>query len=282
MESNSTRASLLSSESGKASVVAVNATALYLLAYLLVQAVFQVSTLSVAAQLGIRGTWQLGRLQFRMADSEWWQAAVLAVYGAGPVVCLGLGIGALWLFWKWARLRRGLLKLFLFWVMLHACNLSLGALAADTLTQTGTWYVPSWLFRAGNALNVVVALLAAMLQMVLGYLAAMLFLQSHDSITMMLYHNRRQLLVSAVLVPWLAGSALLLLLHWPTQTLTEQLRYVAMLLLLGPLYMACINESFEHTIESPSRTRLATGLLLLVGGALLVWRLGLAGGVSFG
>ncbi|QNH60526.1 hypothetical protein [Hymenobacter sediminicola] len=283
MESDLTRASLIpSSDSGKASIVAVNATALYLLAYLAVQSAFQLATVATAAQLGIRGTWQLGRLQFRMADSEWWQAAVLAVYGIGPVVSLGLGIGALWLFWKWARRRRGLLKLFLFWMILHACNLSLGALAADTLTQSGTWFVPSWLFKAGNALNVIVALLAAMLQMVVGYLAAILFLQSHDSITMMQYHNRRRLLVSAVLLPWLVGSAVLLLLHWPTQSLTEQLRYVAMLLLLGPLYMACTNESFEDTIESPSRTRLATGVLLLLSGALLAWRLVLASGISFG
>ena len=283
MESDLTRASPLpSSDSAKASIVAVNATALYLLACLAVQSAFQLATVATAAQLGIQGTWQLGRLQFRMADSEWWQAAVLSVYGIGPVVSLGLGIGALWLFWKWARRRRGLLKLFLFWVVLHACNLSLGALAADTLTQSGTWYVPSWLFKASNALNVLVALLAAMLQMVAGYLAAVLFLQSHDSITMMQYHNRRRLLVAAVLLPWLVGSAVLLLLHWPTQSLTEQLRYVAMLLLLGPLYMACTNESFEDTIESPSRTRLATGLLLLLSGVLLAWRLVLAGGIQFG
>jgi len=129
--------SLSSSDSGKTTIVAVNTTVLYLLAYFLVQGIYQLVTLSMAARLGISGVWQLGQLQFRIADAEWWRMGVLAVYGIGPVVCAGLGLVAGWWFWQRARHRRGLFKQFLLWVMLHAANLSLGVFVADTLTQSG-------------------------------------------------------------------------------------------------------------------------------------------------
>ncbi|WBO85924.1 hypothetical protein [Hymenobacter yonginensis] len=279
---SSTHHPLAQSDTGKATLAAANATILYLLAYLLLQGLYQLSTICMAARLGIRGVWQLGRVQFQMADAEWWQAAVLAVYGIGPVVCGGMALAALAWFWKRARLQRGLFKQFLLWVMLHGCNLSLGVLAADTLTQSGAWYVPSWLFRAGNGLNVGVAILAAAAQIGLGFLAARVFLQSHDSITLMQHHNRRRLLLATVVVPWVVGSLLLAAFYFPAQTLTEQLHAVLLLLLLGPMGMASSTEFFEGTIAQPGRPRLALGLLLLLAGALVVGRLVLARGVPFG
>ncbi|HLK97500.1 MAG TPA: hypothetical protein VK364_07000 [Hymenobacter sp.] len=273
--------SLPSSDFSKTAIVAVNTTVLYLLAYFLVQGVYQLATLRMAARLGIPGVWQLGQIQFRIADTEWWRTGVLAVYGIGPVACAGLGMVAGWWFWQRARYRRGLFKQFLLWVMLHAANLSLGVFVADTLTQSGAWYVPSWLFLVGNVLNVVVALLAGIVQVGLGYLASIAFLHSHDSITLMRFQNRRRLLLCSVLVPWLVGSLLLTLLYWPRQSLSEQLHGIVMLLLLGPLYLASMQESFEGTIRQPSRTQLAVSLLLLLAVVAIGWRLVLSKGITF-
>lgn len=268
--------------SDKTIVTAVNATMLYVLAYLLVQGLFQLATVGTAHRLRIAGVWQLGGIQFHLADSAWWPSAVVNVYGIGPLVSLGLGLGAAVWFWKRARQQRGLFKLFLFWVMLHGCNLALGALAVDTLTQSGVWYVPSWLFMAGNVLNVLFALLAALLQTGLGYLAAIAYLHSHDSITLMRFHNRQRLLLATLVVPWLVGSLLLAALQWPQQTLNERLRVLSMLLLLGPLYMAAAHEAFEGAVRFPGKTRLAGGVVLLLALALLAWRIILSNGISFG
>ncbi|WP_400191018.1 hypothetical protein [Hymenobacter sp. B81] len=265
----------------KALIAGFNATLLYVLAYLTATTVYQLATVLTAKSLGIPGTWGLGKVFFRISDGEWWQTAVLAVYSAGPLSCLLLGAGAgLWFWWR-ARRQRGLFKQFLFWLTLHGCNLFFGALVADTFTESGFWFVPGWLFMAGPIPGALLAGLFGLIQLALGYFAGMLFLQSHDSISLMKFPNRRLLLVSTLYVPWLAGSALIGLLKWPELTHNEQLHFATLLLLLAPLTLAAANELFEFTLESPQKTRVAWGLAGVALLLLLVLRVVLGSGLSF-
>lgn len=270
-----------SSTSSRITITTLNSTVIYVLAYLLAQGAYQLATVAMARRLSIPGVWHLSSIRFSITDPEWWRSAVLAVYGIGPTVCTLLAVGAgLW-FWLRARQQKGLLKLFLLWLALHSANLVLGALVADTFLENWAWYIPSWLFLAGNIPNVVLAVVAGLLQLVLGYFAAIAFLQSHDSITLMLYTNRRQLIVAGILVPWVAGSLLLAALKWPELSRNEALHFLAMGLLLIPMAVKSAQELFEFTIPEPKRTQLAVGLLALLGLACLAWRLVLGSGVNF-
>ncbi|SHJ50247.1 hypothetical protein SAMN02745146_3269 [Hymenobacter daecheongensis DSM 21074] len=270
-----------SSATTKTTITALNSTVIYLLAYLLINGLHQLSTVAMAVRLSIPGVWGVSSIKFSISDPEWWRTAVLAVYGVGPAVCAVVAIGAgLW-FWKRERGKRGLRKLLLVWVAFHACNQVLGAMVGDTFTESGVWYVPSWLFLAGNTPNVVVAVLCGLLQMVVGYVAAVGFLQTHDSITLMQYPNRRKLIVATILIPWMAGSALLALLKYPDLSLNERLHFLTMGLLLLPLSLACANELFEFTVEFPQKTKTAWGLLALTGAVALGWWLLLATGRHF-
>ncbi|GAB2942292.1 hypothetical protein GCM10027048_03570 [Hymenobacter coalescens] len=266
----------------KALIAGANATILYLLAYLTADTAYRLATVATAVQFGIPGVWRLGRVQFRMADTAWWRSAVVAVYSAGPVLCLLLAVGAWLWFWQRARFQRGLLKQYLMWLVLHGLNLFFGALVADTFTQSGFWFVPSWLFLAGNAPNVAVAALFGLLLAVLGYLAAPLFLQSHDSRTLMRYRQRPRLLLTTLLVPWLLGSGLLAAAKYPELTANEWLHFVTLLLALGPLALASANELFEFTVPVPQKTRVAWGLALALVVVVVVARVVLGRGVTFG
>ncbi|TGE28722.1 hypothetical protein [Hymenobacter metallicola] len=270
-----------SGTSSKTAITALNSTIIYVLAYMLAQGSYQLATVAMARRLSIPGVWRLSSIQFRITDPEWWRSAVLAVYGIGPTVCALLAVGAgLW-FWHRARQRKGLFKLFLLWLTLHSANLVLGALVADTFLENWAWYIPSWLFLAGNIPNVILAVVAGLLQLVLGYFAAIGFLQSHDSITLMQYHNRRQLILVGILVPWVVGSLLLAALKWPELSRNEALHFLVMGLLLGPMAVKSAQELFEFTIPEPKRTQLALGLLVLAGLVGLGWRLVLGAGVTF-
>ncbi|GAA4386804.1 hypothetical protein [Hymenobacter koreensis] len=265
----------------KALIAGLNATVLYVLAYLLANTLYQAATVAMAVRLSIRGVWELERVKFLIADGEWVRIAVLAVYSVGPLLCAGLGVAAALWFWYSARLKRGLLKLFLVWVALHCCNLFFGAMVADTFTENGFWYIPSWLFLAGNGPNIAVAVVFGLIQMVLGYFAAILFLQSHDSITLMKYVNRRVLIYATLFAPWLVGSLVLALAKFPHFGRNEQLHFATMLLLLAPLSFAAANELFEFTLEAPQKTRIAWGLVVLALVVLVAMRLVLGPGIHF-
>ncbi|TGE14419.1 hypothetical protein [Hymenobacter elongatus] len=270
-----------SGQSAKTHITALNSVVLYVLTYLLMQGLYQAATVGMAKRLSIPGVWHVSSIKFTITDPEWWRTGVLAVYGAGPAACTIVGVVAgLW-FWKRARLKRGLLKLFLLWVALHGCNLVLGAMVGDTFTESGAWYIPSWLFLAGNIPNIIVAVFCGLVQVVFGYFASIGFLQSHDSITLMRYSNRRQLIVAAILVPWIVGSAAVAALKWPELSRNEELHFLTMGLLVVPMAVRSANELFEFTIPAPQKTKIAWSLVLAAGVAAVAWRLVLSPGVAF-
>ena len=275
-------ASESSAEKNKFLISAINGTAIYVLAYYLIWGLSEIAKVEVSRFFSLRGTWNPSRVVFSLSDSEWWRMAVVSVYGIGPALCLVVGFGAFFWYWKRERARRGQLKLLLLWVALHACNATLGALLADTFTQSGTWYVPDWLFRLGNIMDVVVALLAGLAQLTLGYFGAVAFLQAHDSRTVMRYANRQKMVVSTLVAPWLLGSLFIMALKLPYLAVQETLHLAMMALLITPMALGCLNEVFSQTVRKPQATRMAWRLVI---GAVMVavaWRLLLSPPVKFG
>lgn len=261
----------------KTLIAAANGTALYLLAYLTAYAAYYGVTILTAQRLQIPGVLLLDRLQFLIPNSGWWQAAVVAVFGSGPVLCLLLAaVAGLW-FWQRARRRRGLGKQYLMWLMLHGLNMFFGALVADTVVQNGFWFAVNYLLLLGNVVNVLVAVLFGLVLLVLGYLAAPVFLQSHDSRTLMRFAQRRRLLLATLFGPWAVGLLLLMLARFPQPDINELLRGATMLLMLVMVAVASTTELFEFTVPSPQKTRVAWGLVVGLGLLLLGLRLLLGG-----
>ena len=266
---------------GKFLKVFLNATACYLLAYQLVSLVYQAGTVYVARRAGVPGFWTLGGVQFELGDNGWQRGMVLDVYSAGPALVLLLGGLCFLLFWR-KRRGPGLGKLLLLWIALHATNTVLGGLLADTVTQSGSWYVPNWLLGASSTWpSTVLGLLFAAGQVVLGLMAAGPFLQAQDSRTILQFDRRPHLVVYAVAGPWLMGSLLLALSKLPHLSVNEGLHYATMSLLLIPLAMGCQREFINERELLPRPTRVAWGLVGLALLALLAWRLALGAGVVF-
>ncbi|ALW86097.1 hypothetical protein AUC43_13945 [Hymenobacter sedentarius] len=263
-------------------ISALNGTALYVLAYYLVWGLHQAAKMEVSHFYELRGRWNPSVITYSLADNEWFSTAVIAVYSVGPAVCFLLGIGAFWWFWRQKRAHRGQLKLLLLWVAFHSCNAVFGALLADTFTHSGFWYVPDWVLRMGNVANVLLALIAGLVQLALGYFAAVAFLQAHDSRTVMRYENRRLMVVFTLFIPWLAGGIFIALTKVPYFSLHEGLHLLMMGLLILPLALSCQNEVFSETVRRPKPTYVAWGLVGLAVMVAIAWRLALSPPVLFG
>ena len=272
----------LENDRSKFLISALNGTALYVLAYYVVWGMHQLTNLQISRFYHLRGNWNPSRIVYTMSDGEWWRTAVVAAYGAGPAVCLLIGVVAFRWYWRGERAKRGNFKLLLLWVAFHACNAVFGALLADTFTQSGFWYVPDWLFKLGNAMNVAVALLAGMVQLALGYFGAIAFLQAHDSKTVMRYANRQLMVVCTLIVPWLVGGAFIALTKIHYITIHEYLHLAMMGLLVTPLALGCLNEVFSDTVRRPQATHVAWGLVGLAIVVAIAWRLALSPPVAFG
>ncbi|GAB3636334.1 hypothetical protein GCM10027422_19240 [Hymenobacter arcticus] len=260
----------------------LNGTACYLLAYQLVHLVAEAAPVFVARRANIPGVWSLSGIRFILGDGGWRRDSVVNVYGLGPVLLTALGVGAFLLFWLYQRQKRGLFKLLLLWVALHATNTVLGGLLADTVTQSGSWYVPNWLLGGGGTWpSTVLGLLFALVQLGLGFLAAVPFLLAQDSRTALQFDNRARLIIYGVIGPWLAGSLLLAVSKLPHLGVNEALHYATMGLLLVPLAINSNQEFFNQNEVLPYPTRVAWGLVALALLGLLAWRLALGTPVAF-
>ena len=269
-------------EKNKFFISALNGTGLYVLAYYLVWGIYDIAKVQTSRFLHLRGIWSPSRVVFTMSDSEWWRTAVVAVYSVGPLACLVVGLIAFRWYWRSERARRGQRKLLMLWVAFHACNAVFGALLADTFTQSGSWYIFDWLFLFGSVVDVFFALLAGLAQLGLGYFGAIAFLQAHDSKTVMRYSNRKKMVVSTLVVPWVAGSLFVMGIKQPYLTIQETLHLAMMGLLITPMALGCLNEVFSDTVKRPQATRVAWGLVGLAVVVALVWRLALSPPVTFG
>ncbi|GAB3584332.1 hypothetical protein [Hymenobacter daeguensis] len=261
---------------------ALNGTALYVLAYYLVWAVHQAAKLEVSRFYHLRGAWDPSRIVYTLADGEWWRMAIIGVHGAGPLACVLLGMVAFRWYWRRERARRGNFKLLLLWIAFHCCNNVFGALLADTLTHSGFWYVSDWLFQLGNAMDVILALLAGLVQLAAGYFGAVAFLQAHDSRTVMRYSLRQLMVISTLIVPWLVGGALIAVAKRPYFSVYEGVHLLMMGLLVTPLALGCLNEVFSETVNRPQPTHVAWGLVGLTVLVAAGWYLALSPPVAFG
>ena len=262
-------------------IVALNGTAIYVLTYYLVWGLHQAAEVGMAWHFALRGTWSPSRIAYTMADNKWWPTAIIGAHGVGPLVSLVLGVIAFLWYWRSERAHRGNFKLMLLWVAFHCCNAVLGALLTDTITQSGFWYVPEWLFRIGPVANTLLAIMAGLGQVALGYFGALAFLQAHDSRTVMRYPNRRLMVLATLFTPWAAGGAFIALAKLPYLSMHEGLHLVVMGLLVVPMAMGCLNDFFSSTVRRPQPTHVVWGLVGLAVGAALVWRVVLSPPVLF-
>ena len=268
--------------SRKLLVSALNGTALYVLAYYLVWGLHDAAKLTASHYFQISGHWNPSRITYSMGDTEWWRTAVVGVYGIGPLLCLAVGLVAFLWFWRRERARRGQLKLFLLWLSFHSCNAVFGALLADTFTQSGFWFVPGWLLRMGNVVTIILALLAGLAQLALGYFGAVAFLQAHDSKTVMRYTNRQPMVLSTLVAPWVVGGVFVAITKLPYFAIQECMHLLMMGLLVTPMCLGCLNEVFSRTVRRPMPTRITWGLLAAAVVVALVWRLALSPPVAVG
>ncbi len=268
-------------DNDKFTIAAANGTVLYVLAYTVVYAIHQTVKIMLSSHYHLRGVWDASRIVYTMADNEWWKLAIIAVNGIGPFAAMLLWVAAYRWYWTVLRAKRGLFKLLILWVSLHACNLVFGALLADTFTQSGFWFVPSWVFQLGNVPNVVLAIFAGIAELAIGYFMSTAFLQAHDSKTVMRYQNRQRMVLYTLLLPYVFGTFLIALSRLPTPSLSEILRLSMMGLLVGPLCLGSLNELFGSTVRGPQNTRMAWGLAGFMIILLLLWRLFLTPPIHF-
>jgi hypothetical protein len=201
---------------GKFAKTFLLSTAYYIMAFLIIYVIYQVVTILVASYSHISGIWYYYQLKFPLNSPLYTRANLILIFASGPLVSLLLGLASLkMVFSKIVFFKR--FKLFFLWGFICGVNMFFGAYIVGFITRTEFIYTSEWLFLSDvfDIEEIIFTLISFGMLIVIGRIVTPLFLVSSGSVTLIKPEFRLYFIISQVILPWLAGVAILFLITLP-------------------------------------------------------------------
>ncbi|MBI5217445.1 MAG: hypothetical protein HY958_00750 [Bacteroidia bacterium] len=215
-------------------ITTIDSTVLYLISYILIFSVFNLITLYVAHGYGIKGSIRYFGIYWNVPAEHysWSPNAITGTFISGPL--LSLFIGA-FIFFGFRIFRKFYykIKLLFAWTMLHCFNLFFGSYISGLISGEGVG-----LFAANIQIDLqndlFIAILVVLFMYFIGTNSAPPFLRSACSAGII--DKQKPFLLYQVLLPYFAGSILIIVFKLPGITLNEILSLVTLSLLIAPMF----------------------------------------------
>lgn len=265
----------------------LNSLSMFILSFLLVYLTSQVATIITASYYEIPTVLYSYRVYWPLYtySTLYTRGALIVIFGIGPAISLILAF----LFYRIFLLlkhRTRLLRIFFFWATIHGLNFFFGSYIVGVITRTGFIYTSEWLFFSNifDPEEIMFMIIAFIALIVAGYLATRHVITTADSEIMIIPRFRVFYLLSKVLIPWIIGNLVLFAINLPNNPLELWLLYVMSLLVVLPMfvnYNSPMNLQLK-TFEIKKKYRLGWEYVIFAIIALVLFRLGLFNGISYG
>jgi len=137
-------------EKRKSLFIIINSTAFYLLSYLFVYMLFQLTTIIFSNVFDIPNTLYYNRIGFNVRPEVWTFDSVKVIFSSGNVLLFLLSITFLVVIFKAIEFD-GFLRLFFVWGFIHAVSMLLGSFIIGAFNFEGFGIVLSYLYLADTA-----------------------------------------------------------------------------------------------------------------------------------
>jgi len=256
----------------------INSTALYMIAYLLVYIVYQLTVLVVASQWKLDSVLYYHDLAFNDLSPLWNRLNIIAVTISGPLISLLTGLLFLGFFTKISKTKKTA-KLFMLWIGLHGSNLFLGAFASGISFDEGFGYVPAWLYF--NVFwQIFIALIFLFLLGVIGYSLAPKFLDTSYSPQRINKKNKIKFLSFQVVLPWLIGGLLIFLTRIPNNNPYDVANTIVLAFAVIPLLFNRHSKPTSNFKVEKRSSKVKIWLIVILFTLFLLYRIGLNNGLQ--
>lgn len=255
----------------------INSVALYIVAYLLVFMLYQLTILVTASRWKLDSVLFYYDLAFNDYSPLWSRSNIIVITFAGPLISLIVGF----IFYRLIATRpkiKGFAKLFSMWIAIHAFNLFFGAFASGVSFDQGFGYVPAWLYWS-VFWQILASLVFLFILGLIGYYSASKFLDTSNSAYRVRPENKTKFLLFQVILPWIIGAIALLLVKIPNNMPYETATLFTMGFAVVPVLfnrMARPTVGFKRERKPTQIKWIFVVLCILV---LLAFRIGLNNGL---
>ncbi|MCD4745996.1 MAG: hypothetical protein K8R58_06830 [Bacteroidales bacterium] len=269
-------------------ITTVNSLIFFILAFLTVYIINQYTTILAASFFDIPSVLYSYRIYWPLYtySSLYTRGALIIIFGTGPLLCLILGF----VFFRLLLLTRNRInyfKTYFLWVSIHAFNMFFGAYIVGVITRTGFIYTSEWLFLSNvfDVEEIIFLIVSIVALIIIGYISTKHFLALSNSNNMIVPKNRIFYIFSQVFIPWVLGNIVLYSINIPNNPFNLTLLILTTILIIIPVftnYNSMANQQIKLTKVLERRLNIGWVYLILLIIVLIVFRLGLGKGVSFG
>ncbi len=263
---------------GKYLIILLNSTFIFLLAYLFVFLLKEMSFAIAASSFNIKTVMMYYDVEYLIRSRDWTEEAVKVVFNTGPLVAFMVTLISLTIF-ALASHENWTIRLFIMWVILHAFTQSFGEMIIGALLNQGFGWVLAYLyFNDTEKMLLVVGIL-------LGMLSGGLFLSRFLLLTGNIYFNnigkgnRNPFLMTQTFLPFLIGTAIIILVKQPLKNGFELLVGGSMLLVLLPAILRARYTNDLYFDEEPRKIRIKWVWIFITILAFILFRIWFWNGV---
>jgi hypothetical protein len=260
-------------------LITINSTFLFLLAYVLAFIVFNGATALASYAFDIPTIIYCSDISFLIKGIGWTADSVKVVYSAGPLASLLAGIILIVVYTLVAE-ENGFLRLLVLWMFAHSVVFFFGEIMMGSLFSRGFGFVLMYLY-AKDTVMMVITVLSLIGIISLGFRFARLFVVSAN-----IYFNdlpessARKFLASQFLLPFIAGNILLFLIKLPAVSAYEIGLNATMIFLLIPVMIQGSHTEDLYFDEDPRNNRVYLVLMIITVAVLAGYRIILGAGLK--
>ena len=224
--------------------IAINSTAAYLLASILVFYINHVFTIIGAAIFGFDLSFDYNTIYYHIESYEWTADSVKLIFSAGPIMVLIAGIVSIIFFSKLSE-ETARIKILFLWIALVAFNYFFGGLLIGNLFKNGVGHVFNWMYMKDTE-KMAIALFGLFSLVTIALLMARPVAMSTNSYVNKLTENNFPFLITAqIIVPFILGTIMSLSYHLPIILFQEKYSWIS---LAAILFIIIIRISKYNTI----------------------------------
>lgn len=256
----------------------VNSLFAFLLAYVFVYLVFNLTLLLSSAAFNIPTLLSYSEISYIVKGTGWTSDAVKVIFSSGPFIMLLLGTVMLFLY-QYVSHETGILKLVVLWIYSLSIVQCLGEITVGSLLSKGFGYVLMYMY-VNDTMVLVITVLALCGMVAAGVLSTRQYLVSANSYFNDLPHRlNRKFLVYQFLLPFIAGNFIIYLVKLPGITVYELFVNATMIFVLLPVIIRGGTMADFYFDEEPRQVKLVFPMILASIIILILFRLVFSSGL---
>ncbi len=217
-------------------MIFLNSTSYYIIAFLFLYLLAQFATAIAAMQFNFSSIIFYHKLVWTIDSGSWTSDAVKLLYSLPPFISLLFGFFFLLIFISIYD-HRSKFKMFFMWTFAHGMIWFFGALLAGTILDKGFGYVVMYFYFLDTG-KLILSLISLTLLLTVSTITTKWFLFSGNSYFNQLNeHNRTFFTFSQIILPFVAGTAILIGIKLPLITYYELFVLLSSLLFMLPIMM---------------------------------------------